>query len=282
MDKGLFSGRRIAIATKHAKEQVIAPHLMRELGLICLVPDDLDTDQLGTFSGEVERVDIPLETARKKCHMAMEMASTDLAIASEGSFGPHPSIPFIPGHEEFLILIDTKNQWEFIVRKVETQTNYCHIDLRSIDQLDAFLEQAKFPTHGLIVKKNASDASECIKGLHDEFVLRKTALDFLQLIKQCHIETDMRAMHNPTRMAVINDLTVELIQQIKSSCPQCDSPGFRVTAFERGLPCAWCDMPTHGVMAEIYSCQTCLYLEKRPPIRPLLKEDPKYCFYCNP
>lgn len=282
MDKGLFSGRRIAIATKHAKEQVIAPHLMQELGLICLVPDELDTDQLGTFSGEVERIDSPLETARKKCHMAMDITSTDLAIASEGSFGAHPSIPFVPGHEEMLLLIDSKNQWEFLVRKLETRTNYAHIDVSSLDQLDAFLVQSKFPSHGLIVKKNATDATECVKGLHDEFVLRKTVEDFLQRFKQCHIETDMRAMHNPTRMGVINDLTEELLQQIKTPCPQCSTPGFRVTAFERGLPCACCDMPTHSIMTEIYSCQSCLYLEKRPPSRALLKEDPMYCFHCNP
>ena len=135
----LFSGRQIVIATKHGKEQVIAPRLTNELGLHCLVPEQFDTDLLGTFSGEVDRVDTPMETARKKCQMAMDLTSVDLAIASEGSFGPHPSIPFIPAHEEYMLLIDKKNKWEFVVRKLETKTNYRQITLDSTDSLRAFL-----------------------------------------------------------------------------------------------------------------------------------------------
>lgn len=278
----LFSGRRIVIATKHGKEQAIAPHLLESLGLNSFVTDLLDTDLLGTFSGEVERLENPLDTARQKCHLAMEITSADLAIASEGSYGAHPSIPFIPAHEEYLILIDRKNHWEFIVKRLETKTNYRHLTLSSSDLPQDFLVQANFPSHALIVKKSADDPTDCVKGIHDEFELKKTAQDFFQRFKKYHIETDMRAMHNPTRMAVIHDLTIELIQQIKSACPQCDAPGFRVTAFERGLPCAYCGLPTHSVKSEIFSCQMCSYTQKRAPIHKLKNEDPKYCMYCNP
>ena len=53
----IFNGRPIAIATKHGKEAVIAPRLLEALGLKCVNSDQLDTDSLGTFSGEVERRD---------------------------------------------------------------------------------------------------------------------------------------------------------------------------------------------------------------------------------
>ena len=67
----MFKGRKLVIATKHEKEKVIAPILEKELGVKCFVAPDLDTDLLGTFTGEVERKDDPIITARKKCLIAM-------------------------------------------------------------------------------------------------------------------------------------------------------------------------------------------------------------------
>lgn len=283
MAKGnLFWGRQIVIATKHAKEKVIAPHLTKELGLNCFVPDQLDTDLLGTFSGEVDRVDSPLDTARKKCQMAMDLTSVDLAIASEGSFGPHPSIPFIPAHEEYLLLIDKKNNWEFVVRKLETKTNYHQITLHSTDSLPELIALTQFPSHALIVKKSADDASDCVKGITQENILFHTVETFIKRFGKCHIETDMRAMYNLTRMGIIDVMTKSLIHQIQTACPSCQAPGFRLKDFVRGLPCAYCGEATRSVKAEIYACQSCSYTESRIPGHAMLKEDPMYCDYCNP
>ncbi len=277
-----FQGRKIVIATKHGKEQVIGPQLTRELGLYCFVTDQLDTDLLGTFSGEVDREGSPLETARRKCQMAMELTSVDLAIATEGSFGPHPNIPFIPAHEEFLLLVDAKNKWEFMVRKLETETNYRQITLHSIDALADFTAQTKFPSHALIVKKRPEDASDCVKGIHDLQVLHQTVEFFVKRYGQCTIETDMRAMHNATRMRVIDHMTASLIQQVKTCCPSCQTPGFRLHEKVRGLPCGVCGKPTRSVKAELFSCQSCSYTELRSPGHGMLKEDPMYCDACNP
>ena len=82
-----FEGRSIVIATKHKKQNAMAALLEKELGVSCIVPENLDTDMLGTFSGEIERDLSPLDAARKKCLLAMELTGTDLAVASEGSFG---------------------------------------------------------------------------------------------------------------------------------------------------------------------------------------------------
>ena len=81
---------------------------MAHLGISRVIELNLDTDQLGTFTGEVERKSDPITTARNKCVVAMELSNCDLAIASEGSFGPHPSISFIPADDEFLLFIDKK------------------------------------------------------------------------------------------------------------------------------------------------------------------------------
>ena len=277
-----FDGRAIAIATKHGKEAVIAPRLSEALGLRCVNSDQLDTDTLGTFSGEVERRLNPLETARLKCSLAMEITGTELAIASEGSFGAHPSIPFIPAHEELLVLIDKKNAWEFVVRRLETRTNYSQILLQSYDELDGFLTQAQFPSHAIIIKKSADDPTDCVKGVHDEKALRETIHRFMQRYGQCSLETDMRAMHNPTRMIVIDALTLELVQQIQSACPVCNTPGFRLTDIQRGLLCSNCGLPTRSVKSEVYRCQYCQHTEQRAPSHGLKMEDPMYCDFCNP
>lgn len=277
-----FDGRAIAIATKHGKEAVIAPRLSEALGLRCVNSDQLDTDTLGTFSGEVERRLNPLETARLKCSLAMEITGTELAIASEGSFGAHPSIPFIPAHEELLVLIDKKNAWEFVVRRLETKTNYSQILLQSYDELDGFLTQAQFPSHAIIIKKSADDPTDCVKGVHDERALRETIHRFMQRYGQCSLETDMRAMHNPTRMIVIDALTLELVQQIQSACPVCNTPGFRLTDIQRGLLCSNCGLPTRSVKSEVYRCQYCQHTEQRAPSHGLKMEDPMYCDFCNP
>lgn len=278
----LFSGRRIVVATKHGKEQVIAPHLTKELGMICVVTNLLDTDTLGTFTREVERLESPLDTARQKCYLAMEITSTELAIASEGSFGPHPSIPFVPAHEEIVVLIDKKNAWEFVVRNLSTKTNYGQANIHSLEEMEAFLAQVQFPSHAVILKKSAHDTSDCIKGIHEDGELRETLPHFIQRYGQCSLETDMRAMHNPTRMGVIDALTKKLIKQIQTTCPICETPGFSMTDIQRGLPCACCDLPTRRVKSEIYSCQCCHYSELRPPSHCLTKEDPMYCDFCNP
>ena len=63
----MFKGRKLLIATKHEKQKVIAPILETELGVKCFIVDNFDTDELGTFSGEIERKDDAITTARKKC-----------------------------------------------------------------------------------------------------------------------------------------------------------------------------------------------------------------------
>jgi hypothetical protein len=47
--------------------------------------------------------------------------------------------------------------------------------------------------------------------------------------KSVYAETDMRAMHNPSRMAVIKNATKKLLDKINACCPQCNIPGFGVT-----------------------------------------------------
>ena len=144
----MFKGRNLLIATKHDKEKVIASILEKELGVRCMVASNLDTDELGTFTGEVERKDDPITTVRNKCLRAMEIYNIDLAIASEGSFGPHPNIGFVSADDEILMLIDKKNDLEIITREVSPDTNLNRAEIKTHKELEEFSSNARFPSHG--------------------------------------------------------------------------------------------------------------------------------------
>jgi hypothetical protein len=122
---------------------------------------------LGTFTGEVERKDDPITTARNKCLMAMQLNNCDLAVASEGSFGSHPSIFFVHADDEMLLFIDKKNGLEIIVRELSTDTNFSGEEIKTEKQLADFAKQAKFPSHALIIRKAKDDFTEIVKGITD-------------------------------------------------------------------------------------------------------------------
>lgn len=278
----MFAGRNLLIATKHEKEKVIAPVLESLLGVKCVVDTHFDTDLLGTFSGEVERKEDPISTVRNKCLMAMEAGNFDLAVASEGSFGAHPSIYFVPANDEFLILIDKKNNLEIIARNLSTETNFNASTVTNLKQLKDFAEAAKFPSHGLILKKAEHDFTGMVKGITDWETLHSTFNYFIETFQSAYIETDMRAMHNPTRMETIKQATLNLVEKVKSTCPQCETPGFDVVAVNKGLPCQLCGLPTRSTLSYTYTCAKCAYTKQEMYPNKKTFEDPIYCDYCNP
>jgi hypothetical protein len=282
IEKRMFQGRKIVIATKHRKEAVIAPILESELGLSAFVDERFDTDLLGTFTGEVERKLDPLSTARQKCLMAMELADCDLGLASEGSFGPHPTIFFINADEEFLILIDKKNKLEIVVRELSTDTNFDGKEIRDEEALLEFAKNAGFPSHGLILHEANDRLTELHKGITDMDALKSAFGSLLAKHGQAYVETDMRALYNPTRMRVIQKAAEKLVQKIKSTCPQCHTPGFGVTGAKRGLPCSLCGSPTNSVLSHLYVCARCNYTMEEMYPNNLQEEDPMYCDLCNP
>lgn len=278
----MFSGRRLLIATKHAKEKVIAPILEKALGVKCVVAENCDTDLLGTFTGETERTDDPITTARKKCLMAMELSNCEMVIASEGSFGAHPSLFFVPADDEILLFIDKKNDLEIFARELTTDTNFGGKEIRTEDRLNKFAELSKFPEHGLIIRKAKDDFSEIFKGITDWETLRKVFNDFLEKYGAAYVETDMRAMYNPTRMLAIERAAQKLADKINCYCPECDTSGFGITGIKEGLPCSLCGAKTRSALSYISTCKKCAYIKEEMYPNNKTSEDPMYCDICNP
>lgn len=282
MKESTFQGRKIVIATKHEKEKVIAPILQQTFDLEVIVPPDFDTDQLGTFSGEIDREEDPLSTARKKCLMAMELSACDLAISNEGSFGPHPSIPFAYADDEIMFLLDKKNELEIFVRVLTTETNFNARTIESKEELKAFAQLTKFPSHALIIKREKDDLTDMEKGITDSSTLLALFDRFKKESGAAYIETDMRAMYNPTRMQVIEQASHKLVKKMLSLCPQCSTPGLGITMIKEGLPCHFCHRPTRSILSYVYECQKCTYAREELYPNDKKYEDPMYCDYCNP
>lgn len=278
----MFSGRKLIIATKHEKEKVIAPVFQESLGVNCSVITNLDTDLLGTFSGEIERKDDPLTTARNKCLLSMELSNCDLAVASEGSFGPHPFLFFVPADEELLFFMDKKNNLEIVARELSTETNFDGREIKTEKELFEFAAKSLFPAHGLIIRKAKEDFSDIVKGIVEEEVLIKTFKFFISTYGTAFVETDMRAMYNPTRMKVIEKAAYKLVAKINTRCPECNTPGLGITDARQGLKCSLCGAPTNSTLSYIYNCQHCNFTKEEMYPNNKTTEDPMYCNYCNP
>jgi len=281
-DMRVFKGRNLLIATKHKKETVMAPLLEKALGVRCITDPSIDTDILGTFTGEIERKDDPLTTVKNKCIMASMATKCDLIVASEGSFFPHPIFQFSYIDVEIICLLDLKNNLEIIVHEQSSDTNFNGQNIKSIKELDSFCQKVGFPAHGLILRRTKNDIVGIVKGIHKYEHLISYYNYFMDTYGEAYIETDMRAMFNPTRLKVIKVATEALIKKINSRCPSCDMPGYGITDSFRGLPCEICHYPTKSIKSYIYICQKCSHTENVDFPNGKYTEDAMYCDMCNP
>jgi len=279
---GFFEGRQLVIASMHQKEQVLQPLLEASLKVNVAVAAGLNTDLLGTFSGEVARIADPLTTARKKCELVLDLTDCDLVLASEGSFGAHPSAFFLPANEEWLLPLDRKNGLEIHTRHLSTATNFAGQAFSSLEELEAFASRVGFPSHGLILRHRKNELEGLLKGITDPDQLRTAALQLLEAHGAGFVETDMRAMFNPSRMQVIQETAELLLQKLNSYCPLCQLPGFAIMAAEPGLPCSLCGTPSSAALAHLLICSHCQHQEKVLFPHGKQTEDPQYCQVCNP
>ncbi|MDT8861389.1 hypothetical protein N0O92_14300 [Alkalihalobacillus sp. MEB130] len=284
--KQLFQNRTAVIATMHQKEKVIAPLLERELGLQTTVLKHFNTDQFGTFTNEVERAGNQLEAAKNKLKMAMKQSGLDIGVASEGSFGPHPVFTFSPFNRELILLLDKKHQLEITGYIANGKTNFSQKEVEGFEDAYKFALSVGFPEHGVIVKKSmeTKEANEIRKGIQTVEELKQAVADFITpgSLKSLYLETDMRAMYNPTRMKNIQLATKDLLAKMRSFCPSCDTPGFAIKEVKRGLPCHYCGMPTDVIRSHLYQCEKCQYEKEDLFPNGMEFADPTYCNRCNP
>jgi Zn finger protein HypA/HybF involved in hydrogenase expression len=283
-------GAPAAVATKHHKTATIARALGGPAGLN-LQTTTVDTDTLGTFTGETPRPGGPRQTAITKAEWACRETGLDLGIGSEGSFFPHPDIGFITMHTEHVALTQTSTGLTIIGTALDaapwaqTHTLTPDDDLDSItDKLEQLLASGR---QHLIVRPDTASAANLgdgiSKGIASTEQLR-TAIDHAAAhsdTRRVIIETDLRAHHCPPRHTLILAAAHDLAQRLATRCPTCHSPGFGHQGSRPGAPCAWCGGPTATLLHHVYSCPACRHAEIQP-IPGSHAADPGTCPECNP
>lgn len=281
-----YQGAGILVPNKHSKSRALASSFLKHLG--ASVQDYfIDTDTLGTFSGEVERMGSALECARRKCELGFEAAGAkfEYFLASEGSFGPHPQIPFMAWDQEILYFIDRKRGFHLHMIYGTEKTNYEIRELETLNELNRFSKSIQFPTHALIIRpKNPKTKQLVFKGIDTQQQLEAAFIQSLEesLDSKVLASSDMRANFNPTRMTAISELANLLAQRLNVECPGCNTPGWGTIGFEKGLVCEYCRQPTQMIIQEIHGCALCSHIEKLYRTDGLKVAPQTYCGWCNP
>lgn len=288
-----YSGAPVALATRHGKERVIGKALAHGLAARLVHLPEIDTDRLGSFCGTVARRGSMREACIAKAEAALRAGGTGLAIASEGSFGPHPAVPFLAVGWECMVFLDPARDLLIEEQLLAPRTNFAHRLLEPAvaaaadlpGDLPPWLEQVGFPRHALIVRPAAGDGGSAQAAIHKgvrSLPGLRAAIAAAAAHGPVRLETDMRAHCNPTRMASIRRLAFRLVRRIGSPCPQCASPGWGRIGLVSGLPCAWCGEPTPMAKAEQLGCPACDHRLERPRRDGLTAADPGHCPACNP
>lgn len=289
-----YSGQPVALATRHGKQRVIGRAVRHGLGAELLHLPQIDTDQLGSFCGAVTRRGTALEACIAKANLALEHGGTALAIASEGSFGPHPAVPLLQVGLELMVFLDRERGLTIQEQLQARRTNFAQrrVGAGSLaggelpPELERWLKAVGFPSHALIARPigGEADGAAVHKGIGSRDVLLEAirTAGAASPTGEVQLETDMRAHCNPTRMASIRQLSFRLVRRIATPCPSCSTPGWGVIASEPGLPCAWCGAPTDLIRAEIHGCVRCGHRREQPRRDGLRQADPGQCPFCNP
>ncbi|MCP9841463.1 hypothetical protein KBY93_12580 [Synechococcus sp. J7-Johnson] len=282
-----YLGCKVALATMHGKERAIARPFRSLLGLEFELPRGLDTDQLGSFDGRVPRTLGAEQACLHKARLGMETLGLPLGLASEGSFGPHPGMPFLAAGLEVMVFLDQERGLEIWERLIARRTNFNHRCAGELAELEGWLTQVGFPAHGLIVRpEHPCRGAETLlfKDLPDHQQLNGAiaAAAAASSNGRAQVETDMRAHRNPTRMESLRVLATRLASRIASACPSCGAQGWGRLDVVPGLPCIWCGMPTTLTKRERFGCVSCSHTEEHPRPDGLTEADPQHCPLCNP
>ena len=282
LSKPFYTDVRMALLTKHGKESVLAPILGKQCGAIVEHTDQFDTDQLGTFTGDVPRLLSQREAAREKAMLATKLTGLKVGLGSEGSSAVDPYIGLTPWHYEIIVLVDLDLGLEIegVASGAAIAAPQCTDDW---PEALRFASLAGFPSHQLLVRPLGESAHLMRKGI-GEFSALKDAFYWAcrsSASQMATIENDLRAHCNPTRMTVIKKATLDLSTKMNQRCPRCRAPGF--SNFEKiaGLPCRDCGVPTRLPIAIKQRCRLCPH-EVTNSIHTPTFADPARCDFCNP
>lgn len=277
---------RAAVATKHHKTAIITRALSGPAGLR-LQTAQVDTDMLGTFTGEIPRTGTPRETAIAKARWACQESGLDRGIGSEGSFFPHPDVGFITIHIEHVALVQPSTGLTVIGNAVAGAPWAVKRTVAPDHHLDEFNKVLASGTQRLIVRpevrRNSDGLDGITKGIGSVNELNAAVRQAAGLSDtgRAIVESDLRAHHCQPRLELILAAAKDLGLRLVTRCPSCRTPGFGHHESRTGAPCAWCGGPTATLLHDVRSCPTCRFTQVRT-LPGSDRADPGTCPECNP
>jgi hypothetical protein len=279
-----FHGSHIIFATNHGKVRAATPAFQQVLS--ARVEElTIDSDSLGTFSGEVERPGSMIDALRGKIGLARAVTDAPLILASEGSFSSADPFGLLFHGIEMLMLFDARTGVEIVEQHISYDTNYATGTLRSLPDLHTFLNRMSFNSHALVLFPDGIPVAENVrKGLTGIADAERAFLEALEKspAKSVTAMSDMRAHLNPTRMTAIRACCALLAQRLATTCPHCRSGGFGLVATAPGLPCSECGAPTQRARGEIHACPFCQTRRELPRSDGRTLASASECEWCNP
>ena len=276
----VYAGCHAVLASKHDKLPLIGPVLGRHV-VLCVQAAAVDTDVLGTFTGEVPRPGTPWETAVAKARMGIAVAGTRLGLASEGTIGLATPLGLGVVATELVVLVDEE-------RGIVVGESAVGHDLVTVsrtvtpgDDVEGLLVEVEVPPHHLIVVPAEGPPGPVFKAVGVEDLDRAVATCAQASPDgRARVETDLRAHVCPSRRPVIERAAVALGHRLARCCPTCRTPGWGRIGLEIGLPCDWCGREVGIVRAQVLGCAACptREIEAAGPVR----ADPGRCTNCNP
>jgi hypothetical protein len=274
-----YPSKTAVLTSKHQKLDLVRPSLESATGL-SLIEQAMDTDHLGTFSGEIERLGTPLEVAIKKAQLGMIATGLPLGVASEGSIGPDPLVPFVISNIETLVFVD--QELDIVISETFRSLDIVSATTKTFpgQDLTEYLAKVGFPEQRVIAKSSSGGVEKGLGSISSlEQAIAKLALEAHE--SSVSLEPDYRAMHCPTRRINIEHAAKALAFRVASLCPDCNAPGWGKKDFVRGLLCSDCgsDHPD-AVAQELKTCVRCDFVQPGMVLAESL--DPSKCFSCNP
>ena len=277
-----YSGRKAGFLTQHGKDTLLSSLFEEKLGCKIVRADGFDTDQLGTFTRDINRPGSQLAAARIKAKKAIELTGHEFGLGSEGAFGGDPVGGILPWNTEVLVWLERDSGLE-IIGVAQGPGGGLHRNVKNLDELRDFAKQADFPNHGLVIMLNQNVLSPIFKGIKDWGSLEKAFYAALDSVEsdQVFVEVDLRAHMNPSRQRMIYQAAEDLIKKLSSYCPACNASGYWKKEHVSGLPCSLCSRPTRLPKAKIWKCDMCGFSERKEQLT-VDRADPSKCDYCNP
>ena len=273
-----YRGSQITFATMHGKELLAHDVFLNILGATVSAPQGLDTDQFGTFAGDIPRTLTPKDACRVKARLGMQIAGTPLGLASEGSFrsgfGP------IVEHREILMFIDDDLGLELVEGTLTTSPLGPGRTVHTAAHARAYAKTLGFPHQGIILQTTTGTVTTTHKTPFDLDQIETTVEALLAAGSAVAVLPDYRAHRAPFRADTLRDLSTHMARRLATPCPRCDTPGFGRISVEHGLPCADCGFSTRVIAADIHGCGRCDHQTRIP--RPETRANPRWCDWCNP